>query len=251
MRMKTKYILSYGGGVNSTALLFYLLEKKMPLDEVIFADTGTEMPETYAYLPLIKKYCKRMKIKFTTVKGRVGVGRKNTKYFSNLRDYCFHATVIPSRKFRFCTEKFKIIPINKHLKKYGCKIVTYIGFDFGEIHRKRPSMIDWIEYAHPFIDAKINRQGCERIIKEMGFPVPVKSGCWFCPFQKLSEWKELRRKHEDLFADAMMLEERVRAVRDDAMFSVITLKQIDKATREQRTIGEFIKEPCEYGWCMT
>ncbi len=29
------YVLSYGGGVNSTALLFWLVENKKPLDEVI------------------------------------------------------------------------------------------------------------------------------------------------------------------------------------------------------------------------
>lgn len=247
-----KYILSYGGGVNSTALLFFLVKKKMPLNEVIFADTGSEMPGTYEFLPKIQEFCKKIDLKFTIVKGKIGVGKENTVYFSKLRDYCYHAKVIPFRKFRWCSEKLKIIPINKYLKKkYNCKIITYIGFDFDEIKRKRISKIDWIEYSYPLIDAQINRAGCEKIIKEMGFPIPEKSGCFLCPFQKLSEWKELREKHRDLFDDALMLEERVRAIRPDAMFSVLPLTQLDKATREQTTIGEFIKEPCEHGWCMT
>jgi len=53
----TKYILSYGGGVNSTALLFLLKDLDYPLDEVIFADTGAELPETYQYLEKIQNFC--------------------------------------------------------------------------------------------------------------------------------------------------------------------------------------------------
>ncbi|MEM3161041.1 MAG: phosphoadenosine phosphosulfate reductase family protein, partial [Nitrososphaera sp.] len=46
----TKYVLSYGGGVNSTALMILLVRHKLPIDYVIFADTGSERPETYTYL---------------------------------------------------------------------------------------------------------------------------------------------------------------------------------------------------------
>jgi hypothetical protein len=42
-----KYVLSYGGGVNSSALFFYLLDKNMPLDIVVFADPQEEYKETY------------------------------------------------------------------------------------------------------------------------------------------------------------------------------------------------------------
>jgi hypothetical protein len=251
--------LSYGGGVNSTAMLFLIIKKKLPLDEVIFSDTGAEMPETYDYLPKIQEYCKKIGIKFTIVRGKVGIGRENTIYTNNLRDYCFKVRIIPFRKFRSCTEKFKIVPIHNYLKKtYGCKIVMYIGFDFGELRRKRSSTIDWIEYRHPLIDAEINREGCKQVIIEAGFPVPDKSGCYICPFQKISDWKELMLKHRNLFDDAMLLEERARervisqnGDIETCMYCTIPLKMLDKATKEQRSIGEFVKEPCEHGWCMT
>ena len=44
---EVKHVLSLGAGVNSTALLIYLVKNRMPLDYVVFADTGNEMPETY------------------------------------------------------------------------------------------------------------------------------------------------------------------------------------------------------------
>ena len=42
-----RYILNMGGGVNSVALLVELINRGIQLDEVIFADTGAEMPHTY------------------------------------------------------------------------------------------------------------------------------------------------------------------------------------------------------------
>ena len=49
-------ITSYGGGVNSTALLVGLHQRGVPMDLILFADTGGELPETYAYLPVIDQW---------------------------------------------------------------------------------------------------------------------------------------------------------------------------------------------------
>jgi hypothetical protein len=42
---------------------------------------------------------------------------------------------------------------------------------------------------------------------EYGWPDPVKSGCYFCPFQSPREWSVLYHTHPDLFWDAVALEE--------------------------------------------
>ena len=42
-------MVSYGGGVNSTALLIGLHQHRIPVDLILFADTGAEHPHTYAY----------------------------------------------------------------------------------------------------------------------------------------------------------------------------------------------------------
>ena len=43
-------MVSYGGGANSTALLIGLHQHRIPVDLILFADTGAEHPHTYAYL---------------------------------------------------------------------------------------------------------------------------------------------------------------------------------------------------------
>jgi len=43
-------ILSFGGGVQTTALTILICQGKVKADMAIFADTGCERPETYWYI---------------------------------------------------------------------------------------------------------------------------------------------------------------------------------------------------------
>ena len=51
-------IVSYGGGANSTALLVGLHQHRIPVDLILFADTGGEHPHTYAYLDIMDRWLK-------------------------------------------------------------------------------------------------------------------------------------------------------------------------------------------------
>ena len=47
---RQKRILSFGGGLQTTALAIMVAKGELEVDEVIFADTGAEKPETYWYM---------------------------------------------------------------------------------------------------------------------------------------------------------------------------------------------------------
>ncbi len=49
-------IVGYGGGTNSTAMLIGLYQRGIPVDLILFADTGCEQPHTYAYLPVMNRW---------------------------------------------------------------------------------------------------------------------------------------------------------------------------------------------------
>ena len=51
-------MVSYGGGANSTALLIGLHQHRIPVDLILFADTGAEHPHTYAYLDIMDRWLK-------------------------------------------------------------------------------------------------------------------------------------------------------------------------------------------------
>ena len=53
---KTFSVLAYGGGLNSSALIVGLHQREIPVDLILFADTGGEQPETYAYLPIMNQW---------------------------------------------------------------------------------------------------------------------------------------------------------------------------------------------------
>jgi hypothetical protein len=65
--MKERF-LSYGAGMQTFCLLVMAEQNEIQIDEVVFADTGAEHPETYEHIEkTAKPICKRIGIPFTTV----------------------------------------------------------------------------------------------------------------------------------------------------------------------------------------
>jgi len=187
-------IASFGCGVDSVAGL--LLNSNY--DEIIFADTGSELPETYAYLDYFEK---KSGLKITKVKSHLG------KIF----DYYHKGRFFPLPTFRDCTGKFKITPIRQYLrKKYGKKetFEMNIFIDYDEFHRMHTSDVKYIKNKYPLVDEKITREKCINIITDDGYDLPLKSGCFFCPFNNKKRWIDLRNNHLDLFEKSKELEKR-------------------------------------------
>ena len=51
------HAVSLSGGKDSTCMLLMMIEKQMPIDVVLFADTGMEFPEMYGHLEQLKSTC--------------------------------------------------------------------------------------------------------------------------------------------------------------------------------------------------
>ena len=86
----------------------------------------------------------------------------------------------------------------------------WIGISTNESRRAVISSVDFQTKRYPLIEMGLSRDDCERIIAEAGLPVPPKSGCWFCPFQKQARWHQLKREEPDLFERALFLEGNAR-----------------------------------------
>jgi len=186
--------LSYGAGVNSTAVMVMLKPQSL-----IFADTGAEHPETYRF---IEEYAKP----FVASYGGEFITVRNPKYPS-LKDMALADRIIPARTHRWCTDKFKVRPIRRHLGEQAnlhCR--QMIGMDANEQSRAKPSGHPGIENVFPLIERGIDRPGCKAIIQEARLPVPRKSGCYFCPFQSKGQWIELKQEYPELFRIAVEIE---------------------------------------------
>ena len=190
--------LSFGGGVNSVAMMLMLLDQGEQF-EAVFVNHGTDWPETYEYFNMFQGWL------ITRGLPRITVLRPNYSGYSNLYDYCWYLKIVPVIYPRWCTSNFKIKPLFNYYKK---PCFQYIGIDYGEQKRAKISTEDGVENRYPLIESEVDRNGCKRIIEDHGLPVPLRSGCYICPYQRVGQWKNLRRNEPDLFCKAEKLEQR-------------------------------------------
>jgi len=190
-------ILSFGAGLQTTALAILVAEKKLAVDAVIFADTGCEKPETYSYmedytLPMLKD----TGVEFITVRN------EQPHYQGGLYEYLWWKKELPSFIYRDCTTHFKVRVLNRYAKR----CTHLIGFSIDEAHRAKNRHGNDLRY--PLIEMGLSVGDCRDIIQNQGFPLPLKSSCYICPFQPYVEWNWLKNNHPELFQKAIDLEER-------------------------------------------
>lgn len=238
-----KNYLSFGGGVNSVALHLLLLDEGLDFESV-FVHHGTDWPETYDYVAGFQWWLKANGHRPITVLRPEFQGHKS------LYSYCWHAKKAPSRWPRWCTSRFKVYPILRYYKK---PCFQMLGIDAGEAHRAKIHVQKNIENRWPLIERDIDRAGCVEIIKSHGLPVPPKSGCYICPFQRRAQWVELRRKHPCLFAYAVALEDRnneYRAAAGKAKFWISNMEISLSSVVNEKQMQLFEQDeypPCECG----
>lgn len=221
-------VASYGGGVNSTAMLVGMVDRKERLDLVIFGDTGGEKPETYAFLRTFDKWLRaNAGIPITRVQRTNQYGTSIT-----LEAELYRTAELPSIAFggKTCSDKFKIQPFQKFMNhhpealaawKAGERVTKLVGYHKGELRRrdnatKTPTSDaaarDAAKYAlrFPLIEWGWDHEECVAAIEGAGLVVPPKSACFFCPSSKREEIVQLRRKHPELYERAIAIEDRAR-----------------------------------------
>ena len=240
--------LSFGGGVNSVAMMLMLLDQGDEF-EAIFVDHETDYPETYKYLEMFQSWLvKREHEKITVLKP--SVYRRNTdETFNSLYDYAYSRSLVPTFR-RWCTGDFKVKPIHEYIET-PCFML--IGIDWGEAKRAKIATEKGVENRYPLIESEIDRQGCKDIIAAHNLPIPIKSGCYICPFQKRQQWIQLRRNNPELFCKAQQLEERNKKYRRSKGKKPMTLSPTKKSLKtivDENQMNLFEEDnypPCECG----
>jgi hypothetical protein len=101
------------------------------------------------------------------------------------------------------------------------------------------------------IDYDINQQGCVEIIKKANLPVPMKSGCFYCPYQRVGQFRQLRDQRPELYCIAKSIEDDFNERRQDQGKKEFYLKgdmPLDKLVKEnQKEIFDEFRKPCQCG----
>jgi len=189
-------VASFGGGVNSTAMLIGMVERGEKCDLILFADTGGEKPHTYAHVLEFSEWLVAHGMPpILTV--------RNEKM--TLEQDCIDRHALPSVAYGFksCSDHFKMRPQARYLKSIGAKATTkLIGFDSDEPQRAK--QIEGNRY--PLIEWGWGRDECVEAIARAGVTQPGKSACFFCPSSKKKEIYELRNVYPILAARAVAME---------------------------------------------
>ena len=264
--------VSFGGGVQSTALLALAAQEQIPYRVFLFANVGddSEHPATLAYVrDVAQPFADRHGIELvelhrTALRGP-DAGQPVTLYQQLTRPGS-RSIPIPVRMTngapgtRSCTADYKIRVVARELRRLGATpespATVALGISTDEIERARPGIDPRTPHQHrvyPLLDLELSRADCRRVIEDAGLPTPPKSACWFCPFKDVEAWRRLRRQDPALFARAVELEatlnERRRQLGRDPVWLSRRLRPLSEAVEDQMVLPGM--DGCDSGWCMT
>jgi hypothetical protein len=221
------HVVAYGGGTNTIAALAWLRRHDIVPRAIVMGDPGHEWKRTLWYRDEVAQPWLR-RIGFppvVVVTRRDGLrGRRGAKNFETLGQLCERTRSLPSAAYgsKKCSLNYKAAPSRWWISqqpwaraewKAGRQLVKVIGYDADEEKRVQPYFNDPVENRqyrpwYPLYEARIDRDGCEDLIRSEGLPLPGKSACTFCPNNTREEWVELRETEPEAFAYAVEMSRR-------------------------------------------
>ena len=249
-----KVILSMGGGMESSATLGLTLFdprfQALKPDLVIFANLGSEWKETYAHLKFLEDICKKRGIEYVELIPEVFRGKKlfgeNRKY-TKLIDYLMDVKAVPGKApngKRLCTELFKVKAIQDYLKERfpGEDLVVLIGFGSDEKNRIQRGENTVPGWTNRFLLDEADMCRCRSIEyhRKIGWPVPRRSGCGFCPFAKKIDFQVQAEVYPEEWELTVALERNNRRFNDPEkpFYMVAANKPVDEwiKTKDQKRV---------------
>ena len=109
-------VVSFGGGTNSTAMIIGMYLHKIPIDLILFADTGGEQPHTYEFIETFNGWLEKHGLpQITSVQYHDKDGNRLT-----LEQECINSGTLPSIAYGFkrCSLKHKIGTQEKFCNNY-------------------------------------------------------------------------------------------------------------------------------------
>lgn len=216
------HAVSLSGGKDSTAMLLLMIERGMPIDIVLSADTGMEFPEMYAHLQRLDDYLYRERgIHITTLRHPKGFEwlmfedpKQKPSSIENRKrlGVPLYGNGWPGIKVRWCTGYLKTHLISKEVNRlrgiYNAR--HYVGIAADE-----PKRIKQEQY--PLAAWGIVESMALKICYDRGYDwgglyeIYHRCSCWCCPLQRIDELRKLRHHHPELWERLRELDQRAIA----------------------------------------
>lgn len=211
-----KYIASVSFGKDSLAMLYKIIELKMPLDEVVYCDIrfnekslSGETPEMAEWIPKAEKILKE---KFNITVKHIFSKWTFKSHFYRIKQKGNHigdSYGFPYVVGAWCNSRLKLEPMRNYINlilKSGESVTEYIGIAKDEPKRlERYKKLETEKHKYVTLaDFDITELEAIEICKENGLLSPIyknsfRGGCWFCPKQSLKQLKWLYTNHPELW----------------------------------------------------
>ena len=196
--MQDYHVVQLSGGKDSTAMLLMMLERGMPIDEIIFCDTTVEFPQMYEHLDKLESYIgrpiTRLRAKESFEEGLLDHIRLRGKRKGEA-GYDW-----PLPRVRWCTNLLKRLPSKWYLDELeqDYNVILYMGIAADEPERIR-------EHRYPLYEWGITEREALEYCYSKGFDwgglyeLFDRLSCWCCPLQSLKELRVLRKHFPELW----------------------------------------------------
>jgi len=200
------HVVSFSGGKDSTAMLLRMIEENMPIDIILYCDTGLEFPEMEEHIRKVEEYIGR---KITILKASKTFDYYRVEHPRVIRSGGFEGLSSgettngygwPTMFSRWCTVNLKTNVIDKYLKnlKKDYDLIEYVGIAADEPKRKR-------DKTYPLIEWGMTEKECLEYCYRLGFDwgglyeFMDRVSCWCCPLQSLNDLRKIREHRPKLW----------------------------------------------------
>lgn len=200
-------------------MLLLMLEKEIPIDVVLTADTGMEFPEMYDHLAKLDDHLFRERgIHMTTLRHPRGFEwlmfeePKQKQYTLEKRlkqGISLYGNGWPGIQVRWCNGQLKTHLINKEVSRLKGKYhaIHYVGIAADEPKRIK-------EEKYPLVDWNVDEKEALNMCYSRGYgwnglyEIYHRCSCWCCPFQRIDEPRKLRKYHPKLWKRLLEMDRR-------------------------------------------
>ena len=214
--------VSLSGGKDSSCLLILMIEKGLPIDSVLYADTSMEFPEMEAHIAKLDDFLFRERgIHITTLRHPHGFEwlmfdepKQKLSCLENRARLGIppYGNGWPGIKVRWCTGQLKTHLLTKEVNRLKSEksALHFVGIAADEAQRCKKEQ-------YPLVEWGITEAEALKICYDHGFDwgglyeIYHRVSCWCCPFQRVDELRNLRHHHSELWARLLDLDKRARA----------------------------------------
>jgi hypothetical protein len=209
-------VLSYGGGVQTVALIALVLKGKLARpDIIVMADTSREKQSTFDYLdeivqPALERQGMRVEIAPHSL--------ATVDLYAHNGDLLLPVYTATGKLPTFCSTEWKQRVVQRYLRGRAVdQCDAWIGFSLDEKGRVDRATGDtgWYVRTFPLYNMGLTRADCLVIAQDMGWPPPPSSACRMCPNMDDHEWAIMQRDYPGDFAKAVELEAEIREWDDE------------------------------------